>query len=233
MSLPIMAQFCEKNDTWILMEYCAVGSVRDLLQVTTEPLLEEQCSYVVHHTLKGLAYMHIQKILHLDVKSANILLDEHGVVKLADFGVSVVLKSEMTKDQAVYVGSPLFMAPEIIKKEGYSHKADIWSLGITIIEMMEQCPPNTDINRIELLPKIVERPPPTLRPDTLASPSFRKFLAKLLIKDPNQRLSAVDLLTESFMQNVVGPDCLSSSIAECLILNTSKRKKFSPEILKN
>jgi len=221
-----------ENDTWILMDYCGVGSVKDVMKVIMEPLSEVQCCYVVHHTLKGLAYMHSQSILHLDVKAANILLTDQGNVKLADFGVSQVLKSsEMTKGQDDYVGSPLFMAPEIIKKEGYNNKADIWSLGITIIEMMEQRPPNNDINKIEMLPLLVDRPPATLKSSTDASIEFRTFLASLFVKDPANRPSAIDLLMVPIMKSVTGPDCLVSMIYECVSLQASKRKKFTPDML--
>uniref|UniRef100_A0A6B2LBM3 Protein kinase domain-containing protein n=1 Tax=Arcella intermedia TaxID=1963864 RepID=A0A6B2LBM3_9EUKA len=221
-----------ENDTWILMDYCGVGSVKDVMKVVMEALSETQCKYVLHHTLKGLVYMHAQGILHLDVKAANILLTETGVVKLADFGVSQVLKSsEMTKGQDDYVGSPLFMAPEIIKKLGYNSKADIWSLGITIIEMMEIRPPNNDIVNIEMLPQLAERPPPTFKNSTGASPEFRAFLASLFVKDPVTRPSAIDLLTNPLMQNVTGSDCLTSMIYECQSLQMSKRKKFTPSML--
>lgn len=115
------------------MDYCGVGSVKDVIKVTMETLTEPQCQYVIQNTLKGLQYMHGMNILHLDVKAANILLTEEAVVKLADFGVSQVLKTSEMKEQDDYVGSPLFMAPEIIRKQGYNNRADIWSLGITII----------------------------------------------------------------------------------------------------
>jgi len=136
-----------EHDTWILMDYCGVGSVKDVTKITQVNLNELQCQYVILYTLKGLQFMHSLNILHMDIKAANILLTETGIVKLADFGVSQVLKTnELTKEQTDYVGSPLFMAPEVVRKEGYNNKADIWSLGITIIEMVQGRPPNADIN---------------------------------------------------------------------------------------
>jgi len=154
-----------------------------------------------------------QSILHLDIKAANILLSEQGIVKLADFGVSQFIKSsEMTKDQDDYVGSPLYMAPEIIKKQGYNSKADIWSLGITIIEMIELRPPNNVITTIEKLPLLAERPPPTFKPTTPVSQDFRRFLSTLFVKDPNLRPSASDVLTDVCISTVVGPDCIIGKI---------------------
>jgi len=104
-------------------------------------------------------------------------------------------------------------------------------LGITIIEMMEQRPPNNDINTIELLPLLVDRAPPTLKSVTDASEEFRAFLAGLFVKDPNNRPSAIDVLTDPIMANVAGPDCLMSMIYECVSLQATKRKKFTPDML--
>jgi len=216
------------------MEYCGVGAVKDVMRVLNEPLNEIQCCYVVHHTLKGLSYMHSRprSILHLDIKAANILLSEQGIVKLADFGVSQFIKSsEMTKDQDDYVGSPLYMAPEIIKKLGYNSKADIWSLGITMIEMMEMRPPNNDITTIEKLPLLAERPPPTFKSPTPVSNDFRRFLSTLFVKDPNLRPSASDVLNDPVISTVVGPDCLLPKIQHCLSVQSTKRKKFTPDML--
>jgi len=210
------------------MDYCAVGAVKDVIKVTMETLNEMQCQYVVFFTLKGLAYMHALKILHLDVKSANILLTETGVVKLADFGVSQVLKTnEMTKEQHDYVGSPLFMAPEIIRKEGYNEKADTWSLGITIIEMIQGRPPNSDINSIDKLHLLVERDPPKFSNPKQWSPALNKFLASCLVKDAKERPSAIDLLEDPFMSPTVvsGKECLQALIYECIALQSTKRKK--------
>eukprot|EP01127_Copromyxa_protea_P010928 TRINITY_DN2712_c0_g7_i4.p2 TRINITY_DN2712_c0_g7~~TRINITY_DN2712_c0_g7_i4.p2 ORF type:complete len:476 (+),score=85.66 TRINITY_DN2712_c0_g7_i4:2635-4062(+) len=212
---------------WILMDYCGVGSVKDVSKATGDNLSEGQCRYVVQGTLKGLAYMHTLGILHLDVKAANILLTEDGIVKLADFGVSAVLKNnEQFKEQSDYIGSPLFMAPEILKKEGYNSKADIWSLGITIIEMCQGRPPNTDINSIAKLPELAAREPPTFRNPKLWSPLFSKFLASILIKNPVDRPNAMDLLLDPCMANVSGPEILKDLLWECMQIQKSKRKKI-------
>jgi len=135
----------------------------------------------------------------------------------------------MTKEQTDYVGSPLFMSPEVVRKEGYNHKADIWSLGITIIEIVQGRPPNADINSIDKLPLLAERDPPKFANPRLWSPAFNKFLTICLLKDANLRPSAIDLLLEPFMAptNVSGKECVQELIFECLNLQSSKRKKIT------
>eukprot|EP01126_Amoeba_proteus_P045421 TRINITY_DN5083_c0_g2_i11.p2 TRINITY_DN5083_c0_g2~~TRINITY_DN5083_c0_g2_i11.p2 ORF type:complete len:179 (-),score=47.16 TRINITY_DN5083_c0_g2_i11:115-651(-) len=175
--------------------------------------------------------MHVLGILHLDIKSANVLLTEEGVIKLADFGVSKILKTnEKLEQQSDYIGSPLFMAPEIVRKEGYNSKADIWSLGITIIEMAQGRPPNTDINSIDKLPLLAERDPPKFKNPQSWSLEFNSFLATILVKDPNLRPSAIDLLLEPFLRSdVPGPEVLKDLLWECVQIQKSKRKKIGPE----
>eukprot|EP01126_Amoeba_proteus_P057166 TRINITY_DN7257_c0_g1_i1.p1 TRINITY_DN7257_c0_g1~~TRINITY_DN7257_c0_g1_i1.p1 ORF type:complete len:216 (+),score=57.06 TRINITY_DN7257_c0_g1_i1:301-948(+) len=211
------------------MDYCGVGSIKDVNKATGETLEEEQCRYVVQGTLLGLSYLHTTGILHLDIKAANILLTEEGIIKLADFGVSTVLKTiEQFKEQDDYVGSPLFMAPEIIRKEGYNNRADIWSLGITIIEMLQGRPPNTDINSIEKLPLLAERDPPQLKNPNMWSPQIKKFIASVLVKDPLQRPSALDLLLDPYLAGVGGPEVLKELLWECMQIQKATRKKIGP-----
>jgi serine/threonine protein kinase len=210
------------NEVWILMDYCGVGSIKDIMQTCKDTLNEQQATYVIQQTLKGLVYLHSQNILHLDVKSANILVNEEGAVKLADFGVSEQLSTHR-KEGADYVGSPLFMAPEVIKKTGYLGKADIWSLGITIIEMCEGRPPNTDIRSIEMLPQLAERPPATFKNASSYSDNFNDFLAKCLVLDPEQRPTAMDLLKHPLIFTPVNKDVLKGLIEECTSLRAAKR----------
>eukprot|EP01121_Diplochlamys_sp_Union-15-3_P003525 TRINITY_DN1342_c0_g1_i4.p1 TRINITY_DN1342_c0_g1~~TRINITY_DN1342_c0_g1_i4.p1 ORF type:complete len:424 (-),score=90.73 TRINITY_DN1342_c0_g1_i4:37-1200(-) len=216
------------ESVWILMDYCGVGSVKDVMNECSQTLTEPQTAYVVLNTLKGLQYLHSMNIFHLDVKSANILLTESGLVKLADFGVSEQLQAN-TKFIAAddFVGSPLFMAPEVITKEGYNSKADIWSLGITVIEMIEGRPPNTDIKSIEQLHKILERPPPTLKNTKKYSDHLNSFLSTCLVKDPKLRDTALDLLLHPFMLKVPGSDSLSNLIEMALKLKAPKIKKLT------
>jgi len=209
----------KQDELWVLMDCCDAGSVKDLMKVTLETLDEDQIGYVTMETLKGLAYLHHIKVLHLDVKSANILVTKEGGIKLADFGVSEQLQSIDVPVQATdFVGSPLFMAPEVILKQGYNHKADTWSLGITIIEMAEGRPPNTDITNMTALLQIPNRPPPKLKNQKQWSPSMNDFLSKCMVKDPTQRPAAFDMLIHPFVTDAKGPDALKSIIKEGLSL---------------
>jgi len=193
--------FINNEEVWILMDYCELGSVKDLIKIVKEPLNEKQCGYVLLQTLFGLLYLHKENILHLDIKAANILVTGDGDVRLADFGVSEQLRDVNTFVDALdYVGSPLFMAPEVIRKERYNNKADIWSLGITIIEMVEGRPPNTDVNCIEKLPDLANRDPPTFSKPHLWSPLFINFLSCCLVKDQEQRPNSQTLLQHEFLQ---------------------------------
>lgn len=182
------------------MDYCAGGSVKDVINLTLEVLDENQIAEVLVNTLKGLVYLHQQNIIHLDMKAGNIMLTEDAQVKIGDFGVSEQLRREA--EGTIFnnlVGSPLFMAPEVIKRDSIiTVRADIWSLGITLIEMAEGRPPNNDINSIEMLNDLPNRPPPTLKKPRMYSSEFNEFIAKCLVKDPKLRPPAADLFCVTF-----------------------------------
>jgi len=217
--------FLNNEEVWILMDYCQLGSVKDVIKIVKEPLNERQCGYVLQQVLLGLVYLHKENILHLDIKAANILITGDGDVRLADFGVSEQLRDiNHFIDALDYVGSPLFMAPEVIRKERYNNKADIWSLGITIIEMVEGRPPNTDINCIEKLPELANRDPPTFSNPNLWSPPFLNFLSCCLVKDQEQRPLALKLLEHDFMQGKTKDELVS-------LVNEAKQLKQNQKSL--
>jgi len=203
------------------MDYCALGSIKDVMKITQDVLTERHAGYIIQQTLIGLCNLHSQNILHLDVKAANILITQKGEVKLADFGVSEQLRDVNTFIEANdYVGSPLFMAPEVIRKDKYNDRADIWSLGITTIEMVEGRPPNTDINCIEKLPELLYRDPPKFQKQRSYSYKFNNFLQRCLVKNMEARPSAMDLLTHDFMV-----DRRSSEDIKELIMMASQLKE--------
>eukprot|EP01118_Nematostelium_gracile_P013654 TRINITY_DN5188_c0_g1_i1.p1 TRINITY_DN5188_c0_g1~~TRINITY_DN5188_c0_g1_i1.p1 ORF type:complete len:542 (-),score=104.76 TRINITY_DN5188_c0_g1_i1:4-1629(-) len=208
-----------EKEVWILMDYCAVGSVKDLINITLEPLEEEQFAEVCLGVLRGLAYLHARNLIHLDVKAANIMLTEDGQIKLGDFGVTEQISRATiglyNKDQKL-VGSPLYMAPEVISRVTYNSKVDIWSVGITTIELAEGRPPNNDINNVDGLIQILSRPSATLKAKNLYTKECNDFIAKCLIKEPEDRPSAIDLLGHAFIQSSKGPQVLRPIIKNCM-----------------
>ena len=137
--------YIKDTDFWLVLEYCNAGSVQDIIKMTNRTLTELQIAAVCYAVLKGLEYLHDTRKIHRDIKAGNILLDRHGNAKLADFGVSTQLMETYSKKRTT-AGTPHWMSPEVLLKSEYNKKKDIWSLGITAIEMAEGDPPYSDIN---------------------------------------------------------------------------------------
>lgn len=187
---------------WIVMEYCGGGSISDLLRARKQPLTEEAISVVLTDTLKGLDYLHEQRKIHRDVKCGNILLTCDGLSKLADFGVAGQLTETQSKRDTL-IGTPFWMAPEVIQEIGYDCLADIWSLGITSIEMAELKPPYADLHPMRAIFLIPLNPAPTFSKPAERSPEFIDFVKMCLDKNPSQRASASQLLKHTFIEQSV------------------------------
>jgi len=166
--------------------------------------------------LLGLAYLHGLGIVHRDVKGGNLLVTEKGDIKLADFGVS----EKLEKTLGEIAGTPLWMAPEVAKRgEAYNHKADIWSLGITLIELIDGVPPLSELNAYRVMMAIQKNDPPTVSTPREMSSNFLDFLSKCLVKDYNLRWDTDELLKHPFLSSAKKSDL------KVLLEKTLKRRE--------
>eukprot|EP01038_Epipyxis_sp_PR26KG_P013382 gene13382-17944_t len=243
---PYVVSFVESllfdNELWLVMELCDGGSLYDLKEVKKDGFTEQQMKAIMAFSVLGLAHLHSQMSIHRDVKSGNILLTKDGKAKLGDFGISAQLTDTIMKRRTV-IGSPYWMAPEVIQETSYDGKADIWSLGITLLELCEGSPPHFNVHPMRAIFIISSRPAPTLKEPDSWSPELNDFVSKCLVKDCDNRASARDLLKHPWIKKTVqqiGPQGKGLQVLEELIyefgeeIEKSRFSKFKvPERIDN
>ncbi|CAH8438911.1 unnamed protein product [Schistosoma intercalatum] len=200
-----------RDHLWLAMEYCGAGSVADLIKSTrTKSLKEDWIAYICREILRGLMHLHANRVIHRDIKGQNVLLTDNAEVKLVDFGVSAQLDKTFGK-RNTFIGTPYWMAPEVIHCEQdssctYDARSDIWSLGITALEMAEGRPPLCEMHPMRALFLIMRNSPPRLKQSPNGSrhwtPRFHDFVNKCLTKDFHKRPNTSELFRHEFITNL-------------------------------
>jgi serine/threonine kinase 3 len=198
---------------WIVMEYCSLGSLNDIMVITGKTLSEVQIATVCKAMLEGLHFMQSQAKIHRDIKPHNVLINKYGAAKLCDFGISSDLEPGALRKTVI--GTPYYLAPEVLKDQGYDYKADIWALGISAIEMAEKDPPYADLHPMRVLFVLANNPSPKLTHEEHWSPEFNSFVRACLELNPEKRPFAGDLLNHPFLRKS-NPDKLGPLIQAAL-----------------
>ncbi|XP_016136641.1 mitogen-activated protein kinase kinase kinase kinase 4 isoform X1 [Sinocyclocheilus grahami] len=196
----------QDDQLWLVMEYCGAGSVTDLLKKTKGNCLKEDwIAYICREVLRGLLHLHSHHVIHRDIKGQNVLLTENAEIKLVDFGVSAQLDRTIGR-RNTFIGTPYWMAPEVIACDDnpdstYDYRSDVWSLGITALEMAEGAPPLCDMHPMRALFLIPRNPPPKLKSKKW-SKKFQTFVDSCLVKNYLHRPSTETLLRHSFIKDL-------------------------------
>lgn len=211
------------NSLWIIMEYLEAGSLLDMIK-ENGPLEEVHIAFIMRELLVALKYLHEQRKIHRDVKAGNLLVARDGAVKLADFGVTGQLTDSMDK-RKTQVGTPFWMAPEVITQSNYDGCADIWSTGITAIELSQGAPPYANkIHPFQVIFLIPKSPPPKLEGNF--SQDFKDFVSQCLQKIPADRPSASELLSHPFIAKATKTEQWGQYIMETVINPNMERQKI-------
>ncbi|XP_052444721.1 serine/threonine-protein kinase 10 [Carassius gibelio] len=214
----LLDAFFYDNKLSIMIEFCPGGAVDATMLELDRGLEEPQIQVVCKQMLEALQYLHSMKIIHRDLKAGNVLLTLDGDIKLADFGVSAKNTKTLQRRDS-FIGTPYWMAPEVVmcetmKDAPYDYKADIWSLGITLIELAQIEPPHHELNPMRVLLKIAKSEPPTLEQPAKWSMEFKDFLKKALDRNPETRPTAAQLLEHPFVSSVKTNRPLRELVAE-------------------
>ncbi|EOA89287.1 Protein kinase [Exserohilum turcicum] len=200
----------EQSELWVVMEFMEGGALTDIID-NNPSISEDQIATICFETCKGLEYLHNLNIIHRDIKSDNVLLDGRGNVKITDFGFSAKLTEQRSK-RATMVGTPYWMAPEVVKQKEYGNKVDIWSLGIMAIEMIESEPPYLNEEPLKALYLIATNGTPRLKKPDKLSKELKAFLSVCLCVDVKSRASASELISHDFLKS----GCSLASLSQLL-----------------
>uniref|UniRef100_A0AAY5L104 non-specific serine/threonine protein kinase n=1 Tax=Esox lucius TaxID=8010 RepID=A0AAY5L104_ESOLU len=223
----------QDDQLWLVMEYCGAGSVTDLVKKTKGNCLKEDwIAYICREVLRGLSHLHSHHVIHRDIKGQNVLLTENAEVKLVDFGVSAQLDRTIGR-RNTFIGTPYWMAPEVIACDEnpdstYDYRSDLWSLGITALEMAEGAPPLCDMHPMRALFLIPRNPPPKLK-SRKWSKRFLTFVESCLVKNYLHRPATDTLLRHSFIKDLPNERQVRIMLKDHLDRTRKKRDKEGPE----
>ncbi|XP_058143539.1 serine/threonine-protein kinase PAK 5 [Dasypus novemcinctus] len=193
------------DELWVVMEFLEGGALTDI--VTHTRMNEEQIATVCLSVLRALSYLHNQGVIHRDIKSDSILLTSDGRIKLSDFGFCAQVSKEVPKRKSL-VGTPYWMAPEVISRLPYGTEVDIWSLGIMVIEMIDGEPPYFNEPPLQAMRRIRDSLPPRVKDLHKVSSVLRGFVDLMLVREPSQRATAQELLGHPFLKLAGPPSCI-------------------------
>uniref|UniRef100_A0A7N8YDU8 non-specific serine/threonine protein kinase n=1 Tax=Mastacembelus armatus TaxID=205130 RepID=A0A7N8YDU8_9TELE len=224
----------QDHQLWLVMEYCGAGSVTDLVKKTKGNCLKEDwIAYICREVLRGLSHLHSHHVIHRDIKGQNVLLTENAEVKLVDFGVSAQLDRTIGR-RNTFIGTPYWMAPEVIAcdenpEATYDYRSDLWSLGITALEMAEGAPPLCDMHPMRALFLIPRNPPPKLKSKKW-SKRFLSFVDSCLVKNHLHRPTTDTLLRHAFIKDLVNERQVRIMLRDHLDRTRKKREKGKEKV---